>query len=63
MADVVSLAEVRADRERKLTAAQEDAFAEYLALRNRVEETGALADGMAAGRAWGNFIALFVRPL
>ena len=38
------------------------AWEAYLDARARAERTGAIEDGMAAGRAWSNWLHLFLTP-
>lgn len=50
--------DLNAVRERR----QEEAFNAYVAARGRAEETLAVEDGLAAGRAWRRFLDLFISP-
>lgn len=58
---VVSLAAARGAREAASVQAQEEAFRRYVEASQRAQRTLSFMDGIEAGRAWGNFIALFVR--
>lgn len=60
-ARILTLAAERAHRTQSLEQAQQAAWAEYVRLQAIAKATLRLEDGLAAGRAWGNFIDLFVR--
>lgn len=57
MSNVVRIADIR--EQRRLT--QEEAWEIYVAAQDKAKRTLRLEDGIAAGKAWGEFIALFVR--
>ena len=55
--EVVSLASARQARETNV----EKAWERYAAAARRAQETLSVADGIAAGKAYGEFVRLFVR--
>lgn len=59
--EIVSIVKAREDRARATEAAQVEAFELYKERAFKAQRTLNLQDAMEAGKAWGEFIALFVR--
>ena len=58
---VVSIAAERRSRDASAQLAQARAFDEYVRASERAKQSLSLADGIAAGHAWAEFLSLFVR--
>ncbi len=46
----------------QMEATEQSAWDAYVAAQDRAKRTLDPADGIAAGKAWGAFMALFVKP-
>ncbi len=56
MAEIISIDIARQAKDRAI----EEAFDAYVTAQDKAKRTLNIYDGIAAGRAWGNFMTLFV---
>lgn len=57
MGDLISIDTARRER----TTTESEAWSAYLAARTKAEASQAIEDGVAAGKAWARWLALFER--